>query len=291
MKTVVITGGTGGIGLQTAIGIASKDKDYRVIITGRNQQRGDDAVQRIIKAASNDHIELVVGDVSSFKGVDELAKKLLDKTKDTGIAILINNAGYLGDEMKTTEDGLETHFAINVASPWRLTHALLPALKKAEKARVVNVTGGEEKPGPIDIDNLQAEKGFRGLMTYGHSKSVSESMGMALSERLKADGITVNVVFPGQASTSMTGQLSFSHLPGPMKLFYPIMWLMFRDDGGKSAAKAAISSIYAATDANLEGVTGKFYNSKAKEHKLHNTAYDSNVQQKIVALIENAKRE
>ena len=123
-------------------------------------------------------------------------------------------------------------------------------------------------------------------MTYGHSQSVSKGMSMALSEKLKTDGVTVNVVFPGRASTSMTKSLSLKSLPGVMKMFYPIFWLMFRDDGGKSAEKAAVSSIWAATTTDLDGVTGKYYDSQTKERKLHPTAYDKDVQAKIVATVE-----
>ena len=154
--------------------------------------------------------------------------------------------------------------------------------------RVVNVTGGENKPGPIDTDNLQAEKGFKGLMTYGHSKSILEGVSMALADKLEPDSVTVNVVFPGQASTSMTGSLSLDHLPGLMKLFYPIFWLMFRDDGGKSAKKASTSTVFAATSAELDGVTGKFFDSKATGQELDPTAYDSQVQAKIIQTIEGA---
>jgi hypothetical protein len=61
--------------------------------------------------------------------------------------------------------------------PLRLALALLPALKATADPRVLNVTGGD-KPARIDADNLQAEVGFKGLMTYTHSKSVMEAMSM-----------------------------------------------------------------------------------------------------------------
>ncbi|KAL3922994.1 MAG: hypothetical protein SGILL_001907 [Bacillariaceae sp.] len=203
--TVVITGGTGGIGWNSAVGIAKTGA--KVVITGRNKERGEEAVKKIIDETGNSNISLVVGDVSSFDGIDALAKNLLEETNGK-ISVLINNAGYLGDELKKSSDGLEMHFAVNVASPWRLTLALLPALKKAEEGRVIIVTGGDEVPGPaVDVDNLQCEKSFEGLVTYGHSKSIAESMAMALADKLKPEGVLVNVIFPGRASTAMTGSL------------------------------------------------------------------------------------
>ena len=127
-------------------------------------------------------------------------------------------------------------------------------------------------------------------MTYGHSKSVSEAMTMALANKLESEGVMVNVVFPGRASTSMTGSLSLQSLPGLMKLLYPIFWLMFREDGGKSAQKAATSSIWAATTTDLEGVHGKYFDSTTKERRLHESAYDKNVQSTIASLIRGLKK-
>lgn len=283
-RTVVITGGTGGIGFQSALGIAKTGA--RTLLTGRNRERGEAAVQRVIEETGNDEVELVLGDVSSIAGVDDLAAALLGRTPR--IDVLVNNAGYLGSELRNSHDGVEMHFAVNVLAPWRLTLAVKPALKAAHKARVLNVTGGD-KPAAIDLENLQAEKGFRGLMTYTHSKSAMEAMSMALAHELEPEGIDVNVVFPGRASTAMTRSLSMSALPGPMKLMYPFFKLFFADDGGKSAAKAARSTVWAATAPELEGVTGRYYDTHMNEQRLHPTAYDPDVQACILDVITAAK--
>ena len=203
------------------------------------------------------------------------------------VDVLINNAGYLGNERRDSDDGLEMHFAVNVLAPWRLTHALLPALVAADGPRVLNVTGGD-KPGPVHVDNLQAEQGFKGLMTYTHAKSAMEAMSMTLARVLEPSGVTVNVVFPGRASTAMTRSVSSKGLPGAMKLMMPFFRLFFREDGGKSAAKAARSSIWGATTPELDGVTGRYYDTDCVEQKLHPTAYDSSVQAAIVAVMEGA---
>lgn len=286
-QTVVITGGTGGIGLHSAIGVAATGA--RVIITGRNQNSGEAARQRIVAESGNDQVELVSGDISSFAGVDALARDLLASAGGR-IDVLVNNAAYLGNELVTSDDGLEMHFALNVVAPWRLTHALLPALKASNSARVVNVSAGDNAPGtpvPIDIDNLHAEKGFKGLMTMAHSKSVMESMTIALASKLAPDRITVNVVFPGRASTAMTRSLSCAGLPGPMKCCMPCMSCFFRDDGGKGAAKAARSTIWACTSPELTGdVTGRYFGHDTKELPHHPRAQDPKVQERILAAIE-----
>jgi NAD(P)-dependent dehydrogenase (short-subunit alcohol dehydrogenase family) len=279
-RTIVITGGTGGIGFQSALGIARTGA--RVVITGRNAERGEAARERLVQASGNDDIHLVLGDVSSVAGIDALAKALLDTAPR--VDVLVNNAGYLGSEYRQSTDGLELHFAVNVLAPWRLTRALLPALQASRGARVLNVTGGD-KPAAVDSDNLQAEKGFKGLRTYAHSKSAMESMSMVLARELEPEGVTVNVVYPGVASTAMTQAVSTKTLPGPMKLLYPLFAWMFRDDGGKSAAKAAQSTIWGATTDALDGVTGRYFDTHTKEQKLHPSGYDPAVQARIMGVI------
>ncbi len=283
-KTVLITGGTGGIGLQSAKGIAKSGA--RILITGRNLERGTAAVQNIISETGNEKVELVIGNVSSNRSVDDLAAAVLAKASK--IDVLINNAGYLGNSFQKNEDGVELHFAVNVLAPWRLTNALLPAFKAAQNPRVLNITGGD-KPAPVDPDNLQAEKGFRGLMTYAHSKSVLEAMSMTLAKELASEGVAVNVLFPGRAATAMSGSLRPSSLPGGLKLMYPLFKFMFREDGGKSAKRAAQSSIWGATTDDLIDKTGRFFDTNCQEQELHPTVYDSQVQNRILSVIKAAQ--
>lgn len=283
-SVIVITGGTGGIGYQTALGIAQTGA--RVIITGRNRERGEAAARRLCVETGNETVELVTGDVSSIGGIDALADALLERAPR--VDVLVNNAGYLGDTYAVSADGLELHFAVNVLAPWRLTLRLLPALRAAGRGRVLNITGGD-KPAAVDRANLQAEKGFRGLMTYTHSKSVMESMSMVLAEKLKPEGVNVHVIFPGRASTAMTRSLSLRALPGAMKLMLPLFRLLFADDGGKSAARAAKSTIWGATSDALDDVTGHYYDTHKRQRTLHPTALDPEVQACIVAVLDAAE--
>ena len=102
---------------------------------------------------------------------------------------------------------------------------------------------GGDAPARIDVDNLEAEKGFRGLMTYTHSKSVLEAMSVVLAQDMKPANVSVNIVFPGRASTAMTKNLTLGHLPGPMKLILLFFKCFFREDDGKSVKQAAHSTV------------------------------------------------
>lgn len=285
-RTVVVTGGTGGIGFYSALGIAHTGA--RVIITGRNKETGEAAQRRIIEEAKNSNVEFVMGDVSSRTTVDALGQQLLQCVGQK-LDVLVNNVGYFGNEKRMTEDGIEMHFAVNVIVPWRLTFALLEPLRAAGAARVINLSAGDNSPQtpvPLDVDNLQAEKGFKGLMTMAHSKSVMEAMSVALARELESEGVYVNVVFPGRASTALTRSVSTKGLPGPLKLLYPCMKCFFKDDGGKGAAKAATSTIWAATNEELHGVTGRYFGSNTKECKLPPKTLDPEVHARIVSAIE-----
>lgn len=299
----VVTGGTGGIGYHSARLLAALPGQPRVMVTGRDRARGEAARDALVAATGNDRVELVIADVSSRAGVDALADDLRARCGGGGLNVLVNNVGYLGGAPETNVDGFEMHFHMNVVVARRLTQALLPQLKQAAQnkakaaaggagvvgARVVNVTAGDG-PAPVDPDNLQAEKGFKGLMTMTHSKSVMEAMSMAMAKELEPDGVSLNVVFPGRASTEMTRSLTKAHLPGCMCIMLPCMRCFFRDDGGKGAAKAARSTVFAATDPGLAGVTGKYFTSASQELPLHSTTYDLAIQTRIIGLIDGDNR-
>eukprot|EP00980_Cylindrotheca_fusiformis_P006055 scaffold1304_cov82-Cylindrotheca_fusiformis.AAC.5 len=285
-RTVVITGGTGGIGYQSALGIAKGDTtSTTVVVTGRNKERGEAAVEKLKEESGNSNIQLVIGDVSSIAKVDQLAADLKKALKK--IDVLVNNAGYLGNDFEKNEDGLEMHFAVNVVAPYRLTHQLVPLLKKADgKARVINVTGGGP-PMAVDVDNLQTEKGFKGIGSYKHAKAILEATTMIMSKELS--DMLVVVVFPGFASTSMANSAQLKTFPGIMKLFYPLFLLqrwMGSNDGGKLASKAARSTIWAASSPDIE--TGKYYDTNCKETKLNPTTADPKTQDKVAAAIKAA---
>jgi hypothetical protein len=148
------------------------------------------------------------------------------------------------------------------------------------------------------VDNIEAEKGFRGPMTYTHSKSVLEAMSVVLAQDMKPANVSVNIVFPGRVSTAMTKNLTSGHLPGPMKLMLPFFKCFFREDGGKSAKQAAHSTVWGCTSgvdsgavtvgATIAGATGKHFDTHCKEQTLHKNAYDSAVHKAVTNAIGKA---
>jgi NAD(P)-dependent dehydrogenase (short-subunit alcohol dehydrogenase family) len=258
-KTLLITGGTGGIGKQTAIGLAKLSA--HVVVTGRDKKRGESAVKEIQQASGNKKVDLLLADLSVQTEVRKLADEV--KAKYSKLEVLINNAGLLESKRRTTKDEVEAHFAVNVVAPYLLTLELLPLLKTSAGSRVINVTGGMPFGG-INLDNLQAEKSFAGLKTYSHAKRVMEAMSFEMSQRLKDSGVSIIVAYPGSAGTAMTGAMTPDMVPLAMRLVWPIFKYIMRDHGGKSAARASRSSVYAASTPEIAGETGLYINTNSK---------------------------
>ncbi len=258
-RLVLITGSTSGIGKQTALGLAKLGA--QVILTGRNHASAQAAVDEIIQASGNPQVEYLLADLSTQAGVRSLARQFAARYER--LDVLIHNAGLAAPQRQLTEDGIESDFAVNVITPFLLTHLLMDSLKAAPSARVIVLTGGEAK-GKINLDNLQAERSFSGLNTYSHSKLVMMAVMYEYAKRMQGSTVTINVCYPGQASTNMTQSVTAAMLPGFMRFAFPLFKLMVRPDGGKSAAKASRSSVYLASSKAVEGLSGKYIDTNCK---------------------------
>ena len=250
-KIVLITGATGGIGKQTAISLALLGAT--VVVTGRNKKTGEEAIKEIKAFSKNEKIDLILADISTIAGIKSLITKF--KSKYNHLDILINNAGLAGNEYKKTIDGFEASFAVNIIAPFLLTNLLMESLKASQNARVITLTGGD-LPSKIQLDNLQSEKSFNGLSTYSQTKIIMMCLMYEYSQRQLNSNITMNICYPGQASTSMTQNVTADMLPFLMRPIFPLFKLLVRPDNGKSAKKASRSSVYLATSKDLEKKTG-----------------------------------
>jgi NAD(P)-dependent dehydrogenase (short-subunit alcohol dehydrogenase family) len=250
--TILITGATGGIGNATALALARLGA--RVVVTGRDRDRGEAAVMALRERSGNRNVDLLLADLSAQAGVRALAAQFL--RQHPRLDVLINNAGLADAKRRLTADGIEADLAVNALAPFLLTQLLLEPLHASPSARVVNVTGGV--PGRIDLDNLQAERSFRGLDTYSHTKTIQMALSYEFAQRLQGGSVTVNVCYPGQASTAMTQNVTPDMLPARMRAQWPQFQRIARADQGQSAANAARSSIYLASSPQVQGVTGQY---------------------------------
>ena len=133
-QTVLVTGGSSGIGKATALGLATMGA--HLAITGRDRERTESAA-REIRAAGGGQVDILVADLSVQSEVRQLADEVLKRLPR--IDVLINNVGGYWNTRHVTVDGLERTFAINHLAPFLLTHQLLDRLTHSAPARVVTV--------------------------------------------------------------------------------------------------------------------------------------------------------
>ena len=262
-KTVLITGGTSGIGRATAIGLASMGA--RVGITGRDRDRADQAAAAIARESGNPAVDVFVADLSSQAEVRRLAGEVLSAYPR--LDVLINNVGGYWDTRHVTADGLEHTFALNHLAPFLLTNLLLERLTQSAPARVVTVASGAHTMGRIDFDDLQGERSYSGSRAYDQSKLANVLFTYELARRLEASSVTANALHPGVVRTSFGA----GDPGGVQKLLVPFMRPFM-----KSPAQGAATSIHLASAPDLDRVTGQYFaNSKPKRSS--KASYDAAV--------------
>lgn len=202
-KTILITGATAGIGKATAIELAKTGA--RIVITSRNKEKGNAAVNEIKKLSGNNKVEFITADLSSISSIKNAVNSFKKRYKK--LNVLINNAAIFNNIRIKTADGLEEMFVTNYFSQFILVHFLLDELKAAQGARVVNVSAPAfTKPR---FDDLQSEKKFNAAIVFGITKAEILLFTYELSTRLQSEGITVNAFHPGLVKTGLLYKAPF----------------------------------------------------------------------------------
>jgi NAD(P)-dependent dehydrogenase (short-subunit alcohol dehydrogenase family) len=250
-RTVLVTGGTGGIGRATALGLATMGA--HLAITGRDQERTEGAA-REIRAAGGGQVDVFVADLSSQSEVRRLAEEVPQSL--SRIDVLVNNVGGYWNTRHVTADGLEHTFALNHLAPFLITNLLLDRLKQSAPARVVTVSSNAQAMGRIDFDDLHGERSYSGAPAYDQSKLANVLFTYELARRLPATSVTANALHPGVVSTSFGAED-----PGRVqRLLVPFIRPFM-----KAPAQGAATSIHVASAPGLELVTGRYCaNSKPK---------------------------
>jgi NAD(P)-dependent dehydrogenase (short-subunit alcohol dehydrogenase family) len=258
-KTVLITGGTGGIGKAAAIGLAAEGA--RVGITGRDRARAEAAAADIARESGNQAVDIFVADMSSQLEVRRLAGEVL--AAYPRLDVLLNNVGGFWAHRHVTADGLEHTFALNHLAPFLLTSLLLDRLKASAPARVVTVSSGAQSMGTIDFDDLMGERDYSGSRAYNQSKLANVMFTYELAKRLDGTGVTATAVHPGMTSTAFSAE--DPALGWLVTIMRPFM---------KSPRKGADTPVYLAGSPEAEGLTGQFFAGR-KAKKTHDSSYDA----------------
>jgi NAD(P)-dependent dehydrogenase (short-subunit alcohol dehydrogenase family) len=266
-KTVLITGGTGGIGRAAAIGLASMGA--RVGITGRDRARAERAAAEIVRASSNPAVDVFVADMSSQAEVRRLADEVLAAYRR--LDVLLNNVGGFWSHRHVTADGLEHTFALNHLAPFLLTSLLLDRLIASAPARVVTVSSGAQSMGKIDFDDLMGERKYSGQTAYNQSKLANVMFTYELARRLAGTGVTATTLHPGMTNTAFSAE-------DPSRVFAPLVAVV--RPFMRSPEKGAETPVYLASSPDADGVTGRYFDNR-KVKKSNESSYDTAISARL----------
>ena len=245
-STVLVTGGTGGIGLATATGLAGLGA--RVGIVGRSARRGEAAATAVRRQLPGVRVDVFEADLSTQADV----RRLADEVRATypRLDVLVNNVGGYWAHRHVTADGLERTFALNHLAPFLLTHDLLDRLVASAPARVVTVSSGAQAMGRIDLEDLQGEHAYSGQRAYNQSKLANVLFTYELARRLEGTGVTATVLHPGVVRTS------FGHEDSGrwMRLLLPVVRPFM-----KTPEQGAATPIHLASSPAVAGVSGAYF--------------------------------
>ena len=266
-STVLVTGGTGGIGLATAAGLAGLGA--RVGIVGRSANRGEAAADAVRRKVPSAQVDVFEADMSAQDEVRRLAAEV--KRTYPRLDVLVNNVGGYWAHRHVTVDGLEHTFALNHLAPFLLTNKLQDLLVASAPARVVTVSSGAQSMGSIDLDDLQGERSYNSQRAYNQSKLANVLFTYELARRLEGTGVTANVLHPGVVRTSFGREDSGRWMRLMLPVVRPFM---------KTPEQGAATPIYLASSPEVAGVSGSYFaNQRAKQSS--RASYDSDLARRL----------
>lgn len=272
-KIVLVTGSTDGIGLETAKSLAAAGA--RVIIHGRNAEKGARALAALKAEVAGAEVEFIRADFASLDEVRAMAEAVDQLVPH--IDVLINNAGAAATaQLSQSKDGHELTFAVNHLAPFLLTNLLLDKLKAAPAARIVNVSSVGHTMAPFDIDDLMCEKA-KPSHAYFRAKFANILFSNELARRLQPYGITSNALHPG------TVKSNFGHESWQTALFYRLARPFL-----KTVKQGAATLIYLASSPQVERKTGGYYfkcKAKAPDKKTDDPQLAAQLWAKSEALV------
>ena len=244
-KICLITGALGGIGRASTELFASRGAT--VVMLGRGQDRGDQAIREIQQKVSGARLEFIDCDLSSQASIRNAADQF--KTRHQKLDVLFNQAGVFAQQRKVTVDGIETMFAVNHLSYFLLTNLLRDLLEASGQARVINGTGALERVGKIAFDDLSFEKKWSPFRALAQSKLANLLFTAELARKLSGTRVTANSFHPGGVKSGFGAGAG-----GPIGLLMKFTALF-----GDSPEKAALSPLHLATDPSLAQTSGAFF--------------------------------
>ncbi len=251
-RIAVVTGANGGLGLVTAQALAGAGA--HVVIAARDQAKADAALATIAAAHPDASLEIVELNLGSLESVAAAAKQILSSHER--IDILVNNAGLMAMPERATADGFEMQLGVNHLGHWALTAQLMPALLKADAARVVSVTSTAHHMGrAVNPTNPHLHGRYKPWRAYGQSKLANYHFAIGLQREFAARRLPAMslLAHPGLSNTNLQAHTVIEGGAG----WSARMAHFLSTKTGMSPEKGALPQIRAAADPAAKG--GQFY--------------------------------
>ncbi|RCH55396.1 short-chain dehydrogenase [Mucilaginibacter hurinus] len=245
--TTIITGATSGIGKATSYELAKKGHALYLLV--RDVVKGDELAKQLSRQTGNREIYSVKCDLSDLYSVRTAAEKL--KSRLFAVNVLINNAGGIFPQRRTSKDGFEMTFAVNHLGHFLLTQQLMPLLIKGQ-ARIINVSSEAHRVGRPNFNDLQGKESYSAWKAYGNAKLYNIWFTKSIADKFGDKGLTAFALHPGVVNSGFgTGLSGFSRLL--LSLARPFMI---------SPEKGAETTVYLATQATLHTKSGGYFKKK-----------------------------
>lgn len=196
-RTMIVTGGAGGIGIETARALASAGA--AVTIATRDLEAAERAAADVTASIGNARVRGALLDLTDLDSVDAFVDAW-----EGPLDVLVNNAGVMDTPHRTTKHGWELQLATNHLGHVALTLGLHDALAAADGARVVSVSSSGHAASPVVLDDLMFERRpYDPGLAYGQSKTANVLFAVELTRRWSAEGITADALMPGGIWTGL----------------------------------------------------------------------------------------
>jgi len=259
-KTILVTGSTDGIGLETARMLISLG--HHVLLHGRNPAKLKEVERTLSALPDGGRVESYVADLSRMADVEALAKAVAEK--HAKLDVLINNAGVFSAPDPVTQDGLDVRFAVNTVAPYLLTQRLLPLL--GASGRVINLSSAAQST--VDPDALAGRVRMSDMDAYAQSKLAITMWSRSMALSLKDDGPAIIAVNPRSMLGSKMVKQAFGVAGGDLRI------------GAEILTRAALSDEFAAA-------SGRYFdNDSGRFASPHPDALNTQKSEEIVRVIE-----
>src|SRR5262245_35522739 len=253
-RRMLVTGGSAGLGLETARALAAHGAD--VVITARNTAKGERAAATVrATAAPGATVEVRELDLESLASVRACADRLL--AEGMPIDVLFANAGVMACPEGRTRDGFETQIGTNHIGHFVLANTLVPLVAKSGNGRVVATSSAGHRLSDVNLGDPNFERTpYNAWQAYGRSKTANVLYAVELDRRVKGRGVRAVAVHPGAIPTELARHLT----PETMTRMQEIIDAAGGPEGlkFKSIPQGAATQVWAGVVADAETVGGRY---------------------------------